>query len=118
MIYNEYMATKLVKPNDPSLDTKLPAFPRAEAHRMRRAARSYMDILLPEAVKVLQDALLSEDMDDRKWAFDRISKYSLVGKSNEELDPEEAVVVDMKADDSLKELEESTANGTGEDEPE
>lgn len=115
------MATKLVAPNTPSLATverKLPQLPRAESHRIRRASRGYIDVLLPEAVSVLADALQSEDLEDRKWAFDRIAKLALMGKSNEEIDPEEAVVVDMKADDSLAALEESTANGTGEDEPE
>ena len=111
------MASRLVQPNEPSIqkvERTLPALPQSEAHRIRRASRNYADYLLPEAMKVLADALLSDDMEDRKWAFDRIAKMTLAPTPNETVDPESTVIDgESKTSEALKELEKATESGTG-----
>ena len=113
------MSSRMVKPGEPSLEAveqKLPILPRQEAHRIRRTARGYFDVLLPEAIKVIQDALVSEDMDDRKWAADKVLKATLANTPNEIADPETAVVDSTaKPAEALKALEEMTENGGGKD---
>lgn len=115
------MGFRVVKEGEPSLqviERELPALPKAEASRIRRAARGAFDVLLPGALAVLKDALESENMDDRKWAADKIFKQTIANIPNETRDPEE-VVVDSSAKevDALSELEKSTENGTGLDDP-
>lgn len=111
------MATRLVKPGEPSIERvehKLPALPSAEAHRIRRAARGFYDTLLPEAMRVIADMLQDEDPDNRKWAADKVLKATLASQPNETVDPESAVVDgSAKAVDALADLEKLTETGTG-----
>lgn len=111
------MSTRVVKPGEPSIERveqKLPVLPRSEAHRIRRTSRGYFDILLPEAMRVIADALTSEDMDDRKWAAEKVLRATLASTPNESSDPE-TVTVDgtSKPVDALKDLEKLTENGAG-----
>lgn len=116
-IYNEVMGFKVVDPGDRSIekvDVKLPTLPREEGHRIRRTSRAYFDVMLPEAIRVIQDALASEDMDDRKWAADKVLKATLSAIPNETVDPENTVIDSTaKEVDALKDLEKETENGTG-----
>jgi hypothetical protein len=111
------MPARIVNPGEPSIEKvehKLPSLPRSEAHRIRRASRSFLDSLLPAAMRNLAEALESEDAEERRWATDKVLKGTLAAIPNETVDPE-SVVVDgsVKVQDGLKELEEMTSQGTG-----
>lgn len=112
------MATKVVSPGEGSsverVERKLPVLPSAEAHRIRRAARSYADSLLPLAMARLANMLESEDEEIAWKALDRILKISLAGVANETSDPETAIVDgSARPLDALKNLEDMTSKGTG-----
>lgn len=114
------MGIKLVNPDEPSIqpERKMVVLPVEEKFRIRRAGRQAFDQYLPEAMRVVADALLSEDMEDRRWAADKVIKAVLASKPNEEVDPESAVVNGSVASkDALRQLEDSTQDGTGMPDP-
>lgn len=111
------MGFKVVKPGDPSIvpvERELPALPKQESYRIRRSSRAAFDVMLPEAIRVVMDAFQSDDMDDRKWAADKVFKQTLANVPNETQDPEEVVVDSTARDvDALRDLEKETEKGTG-----
>lgn len=116
-VHNRSMASRIVEPNEPSIEKverQLPSLPRSEAHRIRRASRAFMDTLLPEAMKRLAEAVQSEDPKIYQWAVDKIMAKTLAAQPNEVTDPEEKTVdgsvTSVKA---LEELEKSTEDGSG-----
>ena len=111
------MATRVVEPDSPSIEKverQLPTLPSSEAHRIRRAARSFADSMLPLAMRRLAEMLEAEDLDIAWKAVDRVLSMSLAKIPNETADPE-SVVVDgtSKSVDALKALEANTEKGTG-----
>lgn len=89
----------------------LPSLPRAEAQRLRRAARGYVDVMLPQIIKsVMEQAFNGESEKVRQAALFKLMDIAMQGKSNEEIDPEEREV-DGKVvgRDPISILEEQTA---------
>lgn len=111
------MASRIVEPNDPSIEKverQLPSLPRSEAHRIRRASRSALDVLLPKAIMRLAEALESEDPKVYQWAVDKVMAKTLAPQPNEISDPEEKTVDgSVMSVRALEALEKSTEDGSG-----
>lgn len=108
------MGSRIVEPGKSSIqrvEDQLPALPKAESYRVRSAARSFYDVLLPTAMRRIAEALECEDPKVYMWAVDKVVKATLLDLPNEKMDPD-MVVVDAKAED-VADLEKETENGTG-----
>lgn len=120
--YCPHMTFKVVKPDEPSVqatEKKMIVLPREESYRIRRAGRQAFDQYLPRAMEIIAEMAMDEDAENRKWAADKILKAVLANRPNEDVDPESASVVDgsVTSKDALKQLEETTQDGTGQPDP-
>ena len=111
------MGIKVVSPGEVSIarvEDSMPALPRQEALRIRRASRAYIDVMLPTALRGLAEALECEDWNIRWKAIEKVMKMGLNEKSNEEADPDDTVVDgSVVAKDALSSLEDETKDGSG-----
>lgn len=96
------------------VERELPALPKQESYRVRRAARAAYDVMLPEAIRVVMEMFQSEKAEHRMWAAEKVFKQTLANIPNETQDPEEVVVDSTARDvDALRDLEKETEKGTG-----
>lgn len=99
------------------METKLPVMPKEEARRYRQMSREAADVLMVAYMKRLAEIMEGDDLDLILRAGKEITRISMSGRSNEDLDVGPVIDVKVLDKDPVADLEKATEK-TGEDVPE